>query len=116
MRPVVLHLLVAAAITGAVGLLTHDGWPGYVVGAALALSLWVMLFAGSYAGSYAGSSTDRGRGRVETRHYLGAALFAIGLGWAMFQVGDGPTWWAVGFILAGAVMPATTAARDRERS
>lgn len=44
-----LNLAVAAAITVVVGLLTQVGWPGYVIGAGLALSLWVLLVFGFYA-------------------------------------------------------------------
>ena len=94
---------VAAAIALAVGLLSASGWTGYVVGAVLALSLWVMLFAGSWA------TPDRGR--VEMRAYAGAAALAVVLGYVMVRVGDGSTaFWAVGFILAGSVVPVVRSA------
>ncbi|NUS40336.1 MAG: hypothetical protein HOP97_01705 [Terrabacter sp.] len=105
------QLLVAAAVTLVVGVVTGDGWPAYVVGAVLALSLWVMLLAGSY--SHPGGVADM---RVPTRQYALAAALAVAFGWAMYVVGDGATWWAVGFILAGVLVPAGSAATDRSRS
>ena len=100
-------LSVGALVTAAVGLLTADGWPGYVVGAVLALSLWVMLFCGSLA--------TPARGAVSPRSYALAALVGVVLGYVVFRIGDGGAFWAVGFILAGAVLPAVPAARREAR-
>ena len=91
-------LLVAAAITLAIFLLGGREWPQLVVGAVLALSLWVMLFAGSYAGPQ--------RGRTSAAVYAVAAAVGLVIGYVMTQVGDGSSWWAVGFILAGVLVPA----------
>ncbi|NYE37810.1 hypothetical protein F4692_002943 [Nocardioides cavernae] len=98
------HLLVALAVTVVVGAVSGGGWAYFLTGAVLALSLWVMLFAGSYAGAPAS------RGRTSARQYAVAAVAAVALGWAMYVVGGGASWWAVGFIMAGAVVPATSAA------
>jgi hypothetical protein len=107
----VAQLLVAAAVTLVVGVVTGEGWPGYVVGAVLALSLWVMIFAASYA--HPGGVADM---RTSPRQYALAAALGVAIGWAMYVVGDGASWWAVGFILAGVLVPAGSAATDRSRS
>lgn len=36
-------------ISAAVRLLTGEGWSGFIIGVALALSLWVMLLFGLYS-------------------------------------------------------------------
>ncbi|MFC3689013.1 hypothetical protein [Aquipuribacter hungaricus] len=102
------YLLVAAAVSVAVGLVSDDGWAGYVVGAVLALSLWVMLLFGAM-----------GQGRplaaVPPLHYAGCAAAAVALGAASYLlVGASPSW-AVGFIFAGVLWPvADRARRDRQ--
>lgn len=98
------HLLVAASVTIVVGVVSGGGWAYFLVGAILALSLWVMLFAGSYA------TPDAAHGRVSTRQYALAAAVAVVLGYVFSVTGGGPTWWGVGVILAGIMVPATTAA------
>ncbi|WP_210650738.1 hypothetical protein [Nocardioides sp. SYSU D00065] len=104
------HLLTAAVVTLVVGTVSGGGWAYYLVGAVLALSLWAMLLAGSYASA----TRDGGAGRTSARQYAVAAAVALVLGSAMYVVGDGGSWWAVGFIFAGALVPATAAAtRDR---
>ncbi|RYB91120.1 hypothetical protein EUA93_19555 [Nocardioides oleivorans] len=103
------HLLVAAAVTVAVGLLTGGGWT-FLIGSALALSLWVMLFAGSYA-----VPPGEQRGRTTTRQYAVAAAVAVVLGYVVYRIGGDPAFWAVGFIMAGALVPAGAAAvRDSQ--
>lgn len=109
MRHVLLVLLAASVITLVVGVFSGGGWASFVTGAVLALSLWVMLFAGSFATP----GPDSVNGRVPARHYALAAALALVLGYAMSVVGDGAAWWAVGFILAGAVLPAASAAAQR---
>lgn len=106
MRTLLGHLLVALVITLAVGLLSGGGW-AFLVGAALSLSLWVMLFAGSYA------VPGRGRddGRTSVRDYATAAIVSVALGYVMFLVADNASFWAVGFILGGVIVPAGSAAR-----
>ncbi|MGY2130271.1 hypothetical protein [Blastococcus sp. SYSU DS0617] len=90
-------LAVAAAITVAVGLLTAAGWPGFVIGAVLAASLWMMLFFGSFEGDQ--------RGAVPPATYAGAAVVAVALGYVLFRLGDdNGAWWAPAFIIAGAIM------------
>jgi hypothetical protein len=103
MRSLLGHLVIALAITLVVGLLSGGGW-AFVVGAALSLSLWVMLFAGSYAG-------PARAGRTSVRDYAMAAIVAVALGYVMFLVGDNASFWAVGFILGGVIVPAGSAAR-----
>lgn len=102
-RTLVPVLAVAALVTAAVGLLTADGWPGYVVGAGLALALWVMLYCGSLA--------TPARGTVAPRAYALAALLGVVLGYVVFRIGGGGAFWAVGFILAGTVLPAVPATK-----
>lgn len=105
------HLLVAAAVTLAVGLLTGGGW-AFLIGIVLALSLWVMLLAGSWAVPGGGA----GDGRTSTRQYAVAAAVAVVLGYVMYRLGDAPTFWAVGFIMAGAIVPAGWAATRESRA
>ncbi len=98
-------LLVAAAVTVAIGLLDGQGWPSWVIGAVLALSLWVMLFLGSLAGAE--------RYVVPPLSYAGAALAAVAVGAVLVWMTGTSAFWVVGFIVAGAVVPATrAAARD----
>lgn len=71
----------------------------------LSLSLWVMLFASSYAGASASHGT------VSPRHYALAAVVAVVIGYVVYRVGDdNASFWAVGFILAGVLVPAGSAA------
>lgn len=102
MTNVVGHVLVGLAVTVVVGVVSGGDWAYFLTGAVLALSLWVMLFAGSYAG------TPAERGRTSLPQYAVAAVVAVALGWAVYVVGDGASWWAVGFIMAGAIVPAAT--------
>ena len=37
-----------------------------------------------------------------------AAVIALVVGYVMSEVGDGASWWAVGVILAGVVVPTAT--------
>ena len=92
------HVVVALVVTIVVGLASGGTWPYFVVGAVLALALWVMLFAGSYAGPQ--------RGRTSAAEYAAAAAIGLVIGYVMTEVGDGSSWWAVGFILAGVLVPA----------
>lgn len=97
---------IAVLITLAVGLLDADGWPGFVIGAVLALALWVMLLAGSYAGP--------DRGVVDARVYASAAVVGVVLGYVVQLIGGNGSFWAVGFIVAGALAPTTAkAVHDR---
>lgn len=98
------QLITGAVLTVVVGVLSGGRWPYFVVGAVLALSLWVMLFAGSYGGGPA-------KGEVDARSYAGAAVLSVVLGYPMSLIGDGPVWWAVGVIMAGAIVPAVPALR-----
>lgn len=106
-RPVLGQALVWVVTTVVVGLLAGGEWPHFLIGAILGLALWVMLFAGSYARPH--------RGRVDPREYAIAAAVGLALGYVMSLVGDGPTWWAVGFIIAGVIIPAGRGALDSER-
>ncbi|GAA1939642.1 hypothetical protein GCM10009797_36330 [Nocardioides hwasunensis] len=106
------HLLTAAVITLVVGFASGGGWAYFVVGAVLALSLWVMLFAGSYATP----GPAEGNGRTSSRQYALAGACALVLGYVMYAVGDGAVWWSVGFIMAGAIIPAARAAGSQSRT
>lgn len=106
------HVLTAAVITLVVGVASGGGWADFVMGAVLALSLWVMLFAGSCATP----GKDPGNGHVPIRHYAAAAALAVVWGYTLSAVLDGPTWWAVGFMLAGAVIPAGSMAAQRSHA
>ncbi|SEC83161.1 hypothetical protein SAMN04489844_3076 [Nocardioides exalbidus] len=104
------HLVVAAAVTVAVGLLTGGGW-AFLVGIALALSLWLMLFAGSYA-----TRPGESRRTTSVGQYALAAVVGVVLGYAMFRLGGNPSFWAVGFIMAGVIVPAGSAASRESRT
>jgi hypothetical protein len=105
---VLLLLLVAAAVSAVVGLVSGDGWPGYLVGAVLALSLWLMLFFGSF-GQGARSAA------VPPAAYAGCAAVGLALGALFYLVMDTGPAWAIGFILAGVLWPAAARARaDRQ--
>lgn len=105
------QVLVAAVTTVVVGVLAGGEWPHFVIGALLALSLWVMLFAGSYA---------RPRhAHVDSREYAVAAVVGVALGYVVTWFGGGEenaVWWAVGFILAGVVIPAGRGEQSSERA
>jgi hypothetical protein len=99
-------LAVATAVTVAVGLLTAVGWPGFVIGAVLAVALWLMLFLGS-------SEAVR-HGAVPLATYAGAAVVGVALGYVFFRLGDeNGAWWSVSFILAGAVMAGASSRAGR---
>lgn len=100
------QVCVAAAITVAVWLFSGREWTDAVIGVGYALSLWVMLFAGSWA--------TRTPGLVATRDYALAAVVGTVLGYVFFRTGDdNGSFWAVGFIIAGAVIPTAVAATGR---
>ena len=99
MLNVALQVLVAAAITVAVGLLSGGEWPAFIIGAVLSLSLWVMLYAGACA-------RPERPVQLQPLAYLTAAVVGVALGYAFYRIGDdNGVWWAVGFILAGVVLP-----------
>lgn len=98
-------LAIAAAVTVGSRLLGQDGpmWAYALIGAGLALALWLMMFAGSYAGA----ADDRGR--VPVAAFAVAGAVGVLLGALIAGFGGRPTWWAPGFILAGVmVQPAWT--------
>jgi hypothetical protein len=114
MNELVQNVLIGIVIGVVVGFTSGGDWPYFVMGLVLALSLAVMLFFGSYA-------TRRAPG-VEPRAYALAGLFSLVLGYAMYRFADSePSWWAVGFILAGALSSAaplagaSTRQQDREQ-
>jgi hypothetical protein len=99
----VLQLLIGLGITLAVWLLSGVEWPGLVIGAVLAVSLWLMLLLGPVE-----EGKDR---RVPPLAYLSAAVVGVALGYAFYRIGDeNGSWWAVGFIIAGVALPIGTAA------
>lgn len=100
-------LLVAAATTVVVGIVTADGWPGYVVGAVLSLALWMMLFAGTWA-------QPGGLQWVRVRDFLVASVLGLLLGGALFLASDdNAAFWAPGFIVGGVLLPSASAAVRR---
>ncbi|NNG37036.1 YwiC-like family protein [Nakamurella aerolata] len=109
MKPMPIFLLAGAALTIAIGLVSGGKWPGFVVGAVLALVLYLMLFAGTYA-----QPAGR-RVRVAPQHYLTAAVITFGLGLVLYLMTDSLIWWPAAAIVAGAVIPATQAVQ-RPRS
>lgn len=108
MRSYLIPVAVAAASTVAVGLLTAEGWAGYMIGAVFTLSLWLMLFFGSFAAAKGGA--------VSPMSFAGASVLAVTLGYVFFRLGDdNAVWWAPGFIMAGAVMPGASSFAGADR-
>ena len=107
MNHLVQNVLVGIVI-GAVVAVAAGGEPAhFVLGPVLALSLALMLFFGSYA--------TRRTPTVEPRKYAVAGALAVALGFAMYRFMDSePTWWAVGFILAGSLMSAAEHTRSEQ--
>lgn len=103
MRTILEQVLVGLAVTSAVGVLGALGWSGYLMGAALAVALWVMLAAGSRASG------------VSTPDLLAAGVLGVLLGFLMFQLGGSAVWWAVGFIMAGLLYPSVRRAGSRSQ-
>lgn len=99
---------VAARLTGDEG----PWWVLVIIGAVLALALWVMLWAG------AAGRTSLSRAVVDPRAYAGAGVLGILLGPVLMgMVSDNRAFWAVGFILAGTLLEASSLARrDVEKS
>lgn len=95
------HLLTGAALAVAIGLVAGREWPAFVVGAVLALVLYLMLFAGTYA------LPPGRRGRVTPVNYLTAAVLTFGVGLALYLMTDSLIWWSAAAIVAGAVVPTT---------
>lgn len=108
MRTTTWTVLIAAATAVVVGAVTAEGWPGFVVGAVLALALWVILFCGSYARPDAA-------GTVAPFEYAVAAALGLVLGGAIFLLGDrNAGFWASGFIIAGVLVPSTSSTLRRD--
>jgi hypothetical protein len=95
------QVLVGLGITLAIWLLTDDGWPGLVIGAVLALALWLVLRL---------RPIEEGRDPgVPAIGYLATAVVGVALGYLFYRLGDeNAVWWSVGFILAGLVIPVST--------
>lgn len=91
---IALGTVLVVAVVG----LAEMHWAGLLIGLALALALWVMLFAGSYADSAR-------RGAVRGNDFLLAAVVGLVLGGAMAMFSDNAAMWSVGFILAGVMAP-----------
>mgnify|MGYP000847650563 FL=1 len=89
---------IAAVYAVVVGLVDGQGWPSLLIGAILALVVWVALFAGSYATPERGVVTPEGYGV--------AAIIAVAAGWAVVTLLDMSTGWGVGAVIGGAVVPA----------
>ncbi len=108
MNELLQNVLIGVALGVVVGLATGGDWAFLLMGLALSMSLAVMLFFGSYA--------TGGTPGVEPRTYALAGLLSLVLGYAMYRFADSePTWWAVGFILAGALSSAAPLARPSTR-
>jgi hypothetical protein len=90
------QVLVGLGITLAIWLLSGAEWPGLVIGAVLALALWLMLRLRPVE-----EGQDPG---VPTVGYLDTAVIGVALGYLCYRFGDeNAAWWSVGFILAGLV-------------
>lgn len=101
-------LLVAVALTLAIGFVSGGRWPHFLMGAIFALSLWLILFIGSSGGSVV-------VGAVDWPNYAMASAIALFLGSVFWFVGgsDNGAWWGVGVILAGTlVVPRRRASSD----
>ena len=85
------HLAVAAALTAAIGLLASEGWPGWVMGAVMALSLAVGTLFGS-------------RLRLPLRSYAVGALVTLVTGYVMSLIG-GFGFWPVGAVFGIVLAP-----------
>lgn len=97
-------LATSLGIAAAVGLLTGEGWRGFVIGAVLALSLWVMLLYGLY-GIYKTF-------RVPAQQYAAAAVAAVAVGFLIFKLThDNTLVWPPAFIVVGTGAIALSAIR-----
>lgn len=94
-------LVGAALLTLVVGVTSNEGWPGWVLGAIVALVLWVLLFAGSYAGP------PERRGTVAATNYALAAGITVLVGVPVTLIMDEMIWWSVAAILGGVAVNAT---------
>lgn len=92
--------LVAVGLTVGIGLVSGIGWAGYLLGATLAVTLWLIVFCGTLAGP-----KDRSSERVPARTYAVAATFAVLLGAVVFWITGTPSFWAVAVIVAGVLAP-----------
>lgn len=94
-------LLVAGALTLAIGFISGGRWPHFLMGAIFALSLWLMLFIGSSGGSVIVRVVD-------WANYAMASAIALLLGSIFWIIGgrDNGAWWGVGVILAGTLVSA----------
>jgi hypothetical protein len=105
MNELLQNILIAVVLGVAVGLASGGDWAMFVMGIVLAMSLAVMLYFGSYA--------TRGTPGVDPRTYALAGLLSLVLGYAVYRfAGSEPTWWAVGFILAGSLSTAVPLAKQ----
>lgn len=100
MKNLALTLTTASLLTLIVGFSSGEGWPGWVMGAILAIVLWVMLFAGSYAGP-----SDR-RGTVAPANYALAAGIAVLVGVPITLIMGEMIWWSVAVILSAVAINA----------
>ncbi|GAA3690599.1 hypothetical protein FB459_0408 [Yimella lutea] len=116
-NPTVPNLLVGTAIAAVTGIAMFvinggdgDMWWAYpLIGAILALALWGMLLAGSYG------HKER-RGIVEPRSYAIAGLLGVVAGSIVGTLTGENSFWAVGFIIAGVLLPAASASTGKDRS
>ncbi|MBC9958016.1 hypothetical protein [Yimella sp. cx-51] len=82
-----------------------DVWWAYpIMGALLAFILWVMLSAGTWL-----RKTERGV--VDPKAYATAGVIAVVIGAFMGLLTKENTFWSVGFIIAGAIIPAMKGAQ-----
>ncbi len=91
-------LAVSLGITVAIGLLIGEGWPGFLMGAALVLSLWVILRFGSHP--------IRKNSRVSAPKYTVVAVAAMALRYLLYWIGgggDNVALWVAGFVAVGMI-------------
>lgn len=92
-------------------------WAAYVVGAVLALVVWLGLFFGLWATRKGAGSGDEGDGEARvgvwpsvSEYFMGASL-AVAFGVAMVVVMDSLSAWAIGAIFAIAIIRGSAAAK-----
>lgn len=112
-RTATLLIGLAIAVATAIGVRLTTGrpedtwWAFPIIGVVLAAVLWMMLYFSTFA-------KDDVPHTVRPRQYAGAGLVAVAGGLVAGLLGDNSTFWPIGFIIAGAVMPAyQLAARDQ---
>lgn len=105
------HLLVAAALTVSIALISGGRWPHYVMGAGFTLALFVMLLASTHGQE--GATV----GWPAWTTFASASVVTLLLGSLLLWIGDrdNGAWWGAAAIMAAAVSwPVTHLSRSRD--